>query len=160
MDFRKSFIETLIKLAGEDDKVCLIICDVGFKYAEEFEKRFPQRFWNLGVTEFSSMAEVTGMALEGMKPYIYSMRNFVLFRPAEAVRNCVVKHNANVKILGVSGSEGYKFLGFSHNMIHPTEDIDFCKNIGLDYFIPESINEVKNITEDTYKSEKSVYIRL
>ena len=116
-DTRRGFIDILMELAEKDDKIVLIIPDVGFNYIEEFQKRFPDRFFNLGVTEQSSMIIAAGLALAGFKPYIYSMINFVTFRPYEMLRNAVCLHNANVKIIGVKGSEKYKFLGFSHNLV-------------------------------------------
>src|SRR3990167_6046576 len=156
-DSRRIFINMLIELAEKDDKIVLIVPDVGFNYIEEFQKRFPNRFYNFGVTEQSCVLIAAGLALSGMKPYIYSMINFVLFRPAEMVRNGVVMHKANVKLIGVKGSEKYKFLGFSHNLLHETEDTDFCDNIGLDWFVPE-IDDVEGIINETYKSNKPAYI--
>lgn len=136
LDSRNIFIDTLIELAEKDDRIILIVPDVGFNYIEKFRERFPDRFFNFGVTEQSTMIIAAGLALQGFKPYVYSMINFVLFRPAEMVRNAVVHHNANVKLIGVKGSEKYKFLGFSHNLSHEKEDTDFCENIGLEYSIP------------------------
>ena len=86
-DSRRTFIDTLIELAEKDKAICLIIPDVGFNYVEEFSKRFPDRFYNFGVTEQSTVLIAAGMALSGMKPYLYSMINFVAFRPFEMVRN-------------------------------------------------------------------------
>ncbi len=159
-DNRRVFIDTLIELAENDQTVILIACDVGFNYLEKFSEKFPDRFFNFGVTEASSMIIASALALDGFKPYLYSMINFALFRPAEMVRNGVVKHNANVKIIGVKGSSSYKFLGFSHNLLHENEDADFCKNIGLDCYIPKSLGEVKETIIKTYNNPKSAYIRL
>ena len=159
-DSRRTFIDTLCELAEKDDKILLIIMDTGFNYIEKFQNKFPNRFFNFGVTEQSSTLIAAAMALDGWKPYIYSMINFVLFRPAEMVRNGIVKHNANVNLIGVKGSEKYAFLGFSHNLLHDKEDINFCENIGLDYKIPQSNEEVRKMIEETYQSEKSFYIRL
>ena len=100
-DTRREFIDTLITLAEKDEKIVLIVPDVGFNYIEEFRKRFPDRFFNFGVTEQSTMIIAAGLALSGLKPYVYSMINFVVFRPYEAVRNAVCLHNANVKIVGI-----------------------------------------------------------
>lgn len=159
-DTRREFIDTLIELAEKDDKIVLIIPDVGFNYMDDFQKKFPDRFFNLGVTEQSTMTIAAGMALSGLKPYVYSMINFVAFRPYEMVRNAVCLHNANVKIIGVKGSEKYKFLGFSHNLIHEEEDINVCKNIGLKYYIPRSLSEVKDVIIKSYNDKKAAYIRL
>ncbi len=160
MDKRKIFFEELIKLAEQDDKIVLIVPDVGFNYTETFKERFPTRYYNFGVTEQSCVVIASALALSGFKPYVYSMINFVLFRPAEMVRNAVVHHNANVKLIGVKGSEKYKFLGFSHNMTHDNEDIDFCKNIGLDYHVPGDEEEVRQLVRGSYYNETPIYIRI
>ena len=122
-DSRRIFIDTLIELAEKDPSIILMVCDVGFNYIENFSWRFSKRFINTGVTEQSTMIIAAGLALSGLKPYVYSMINFVTFRPYEMIRNAVCLHNANVKIIGIKGSEGYKFLGFSHNLIAEDEEI-------------------------------------
>jgi transketolase len=160
LDKRKIFFEELIKLAEQDDKIVLIIPDVGFSFTEEFQSKFPDRYFNFGVTEQSCVLIACALALDGWKPYVYSMINFVLFRPAEMVRNGVVHHRANVKLMGVKGSEKYKFLGFSHNMSHPNEDVDFCKNIGLSAYVPETEEDTRFSIEDSYKHMGPCYIRL
>lgn len=159
-DNRRVFVDTLLEIAEHDRDVILVCCDVGFNYLDEFKEKFPDRFFNFGVTEASSMIICSAMALTGKKVYFYSMINFSLFRPAEMVRNGVVHHSANVKIIGVKGSESYRFLGFSHNIIHPREDLNFCENIGLDYYIPQSLEEVKKVVQETYQNSKPAYIRL
>lgn len=160
-DTRREFLETLIELAEKDDKIVLIIPDVGFNYIEEFQQKFPDRFFNFGVTEQSAMIIAAGLALSGYKPYIYSMINFVVFRPYEMVRNAVCMHNANVKIIGVKGSEKYKFLGFSHNLIAENEDIKALENLpNLKSFIIEDPKDVKKIILDTYNDDSPCYIRL
>ena len=159
-DSRRIFIDTLMELAEKDNKIILIVPDVGFNYIEKFQEKFPNRFFNFGVTEQSTTMIAVGLAKEGFKPYIYSMINFVLFRPYEMVRNGIVHHNANVKLLGVKGSSGYKFLGFSHNMTDEEEDIRTCANLNLDCYVPQSNEEVRQVILDTYKSEKSAYVRL
>src|SRR3989344_2085451 len=111
LDNRRAFIDTLCELAEKDKDIVFIIPDVGFNYAEKFQRLYPDRFFNFGVTEASSTIIAAAMALAGKKPYFYSMINFVTFRVHEMVRNAVVMHKANVKILGVRGSEKYKFLG-------------------------------------------------
>lgn len=159
-DSRRTFIDTLCELAKKDDRVLLVCCDTGFNYLEKFQERFSKQFLNFGVTEQSSMIIAAALALSGFKPYIYSMINFVLFRPYEMVRNGIVKHNANVKLMGVKGSEKYKFLGFSHNLTHEKEDTDACKNIGLKYYIPQNNEEVRKVIQESYQEDFPCYIRL
>src|SRR3989344_3526329 len=137
-DSRREFIDALVELAEKDEKVVLIVPDVGFNYIEKFQKRFSDRYFNFGVTEQSTMIIAAGLALSGFKPYVYSMINFVTFRPYEMVRNAVCLHNANVKIIGVKGSEKYKFLGFSHNLIAENEELEALKNLpNLKIYTPD-----------------------
>jgi len=161
LDTRRVFINTLIELAEKDDKIVLIIPDVGFNYIEEFQKKFPERFLNLGVTEQSAMTIAAGLALSGLKPYIYSMINFVVFRPYEMVRNAVCLRNANVKIIGVKGSEKYKFLGFSHNMIVEDEDLKALKNFpNIKSYVVTDPEKVRDVILETYNDNSPCYIRL
>ena len=158
-DTRRIFIDTLIELAEKDDKIVLIVPDVGFNYVSKFSEKFPNRYFNFGVTEQSTIMIAVGLALSGFKPYVYSMINFVLFRPYEMVRNGIVHHNANVKLLGVKGSSSYKFLGFSHNMTDDEEDIKTCENLKLKCHIPQ-LEEVKKTILESYYSDKPAYTRL
>ena len=160
MDKRRIFFQELISLASLDKRICLIVPDVGFSFTEKFQELYPERYFNFGVTEESCVLIAAGLAIDGWKPYVYSMINFVLFRPAEMVRNGVVNHQANVKLIGVKGSEKYKFLGFSHNLVHNREDLDFCKNIGLESFVPGDEQETRDIIKSTYSNGKPAYIRL
>ena len=118
---REAFIETLTSLAEKDDRVMLIIGDVGFSFLEDFIKRFPNQFLNAGIAEQNMMGMAVGLCLAGWKPYVYTMSNFILLRPLEQVRNDIDFSRANVKLFGVKGGASYKFLGHSHNLLEGEE---------------------------------------
>lgn len=158
-DTRREFIDTLCELAKKDDKIVLILCDTGFNYIEKFKEKFPNRIFNFGVTEQSSVIISASLALMGLKPYFYSMIPFVAFRPFEMVRNIISQHNANVKVVGVKGSEKYKMLGFSHNMLFEDEDTYHLKPY-MDTHVCQTNEEVKRAIRESYASEKPCYIRL
>lgn len=158
LDNRRQFINTLNELAEHDSSIIVLIPDVGFAYLDDPNNKF--KVINLGVTEQTATLIASGLALSGFKVYLYTMINFVLFRPLEMVRNAIVCHKTNVKLLGVKGSAAYKFLGFSHNLLHDKEDINTCKNIGLKSYIPKTTKEVRDIIKKTYKSKEACYIRL
>lgn len=158
-DSRRTFIDTLIELAEQDARVCLIVPDVGFNYIEKFREKFPNRFYNFGCTEASTMMIAAGMALSGLRPFVYSMINFVAFRPFEMVRNGIAMHKAPVVLLGVKGSSGYKFLGFSHNMVFEDEDIYHLKPY-LACYTPQTNDEVRDAIMQAYTSGEGTYIRL
>ena len=158
-DSRRIFIDTLCELAEKDDKILLIVPDVGFNYIEKFQEKFPNRYFNFGVTEEATILIAAALALDGWKPYVYSMINFVAFRPFEMIRNGISCHKANVKLIGVKGSEKYKFLGFSHNMIFEDEDVYHLKPY-ICCRLPKNNEEVKNFMLWDYEVDKPVYMRL
>ena len=160
-DTRRIFVDTLLELAEKDKNIILITCDVGFNYLEKFSKRFPEKFINTGVTEQSSMIIASALALSGFSVWFYSMINFVVFRPYEMVRNAVCLHNANVKIIGVKGSEKYKLLGFSHNLIVENEEIKVLEHLpNIKSFVVNNPEETKGVVLESYKIKGPVYIRL
>ena len=158
-DTRRVFIDTLCELAEKDDKIVLIINDVGFHYIEKFQGKFPSRFYNFGVTEASTAVIAAAMALDGWKPYVYSMIPFVLFRPAEYIRDAIIFHKANVKLLGVQGGSSYKFLGRGHNLAYEDEDVKFCNVLQLQSYTPP-LEGVAYVIEKTYRDSSPAYIRL
>lgn len=158
-DSRRTFVETLNELAENDPNIIVIICDVGFNYLDDPSNKF--KVLNLGVTEASSMIISAALALSGFKTYIYSMINFVTFRVHEMIRNAVCLHNANVKIIGVRGSEKYKFLGFSHNLLYDTEEVEWLQKLpGMKCFLPRNNDEVREFILKTYNMKNPCYIRL
>lgn len=156
MGTREIFFNTLTKLMEKDSSIVFITGDLGYPFLEPLAKKFPDRVMNIGTMEQTMIGIACGMARCGFKPYVYSTTNFLLFRALEFIRNDVVCQKMNVKIIGISMSG---FLGISHNLLHPKEDINICKNIGLEYFTPK-LKDVERIIIKTYKVKKPVFIRL
>ena len=158
-DSRRVFVDTLNKLAAKDPNIIVIICDVGFNYLDNPNLKF--RVINLGVTEPTSTIIAAGLALSGYSVWLYSMINFVTLRVHEQIRNAICMHNANVKIIGVKGSEKYSFLGFSHNLLWETEEIEWLKKLpGMKCYLPKNNKETRNVILETYKMNSPCYIRL
>ncbi len=158
---RKIFTETLTELAEKDDKVILVIGDVGFSFLEEFKNRFPKQLLNTGVLEQSMMGIAVGLANQGFKPYVYTMKNFIILRPFEQLRNDICYGNANVKLLGVAGSEAYKFLGMSHNLYGDEEErlLKDLPNLNT-YFQPSSEESLKNNLLKEYNRAGPAYFSI
>jgi len=157
---RKPFIETIIELAEKDPKVILIIGDVGFSFIEGYKNRFPNQFINVGTLEQTMMGFAVGMARVGWKPMVYTMKNFILLRPLEQVRNDICYGNANVKLFGVAGSEAYRFLGMSHNL-YGTEEKDILKNLpNLNSYFPITEEETKEMILREYQRNGPAYFAI
>jgi len=157
---REIFVKKLIETAEKDKRIILLNDDTGFNLFEEFEKRFPDRYINCGITEQTYMGMAAGLALMGKKPYVYGIIPFCTMRCYEQVRTDICYHNLDVKIIGVGGFQYYKFLGFTHNPDRD-EDIKIMEILpNMKVYTPETPEEVEKIFLESYQTKNPCYIRL
>ncbi len=123
---RNNFFKAIYELAEKDDKIVFITGDLGYKLYDPFAKRFPDRFLNAGVAEANMVGVAAGLALEGFKPFIYSIVPFATLRCFEQIRNDIVMNNLNVKIVGVGGGYAYGHNGPTH---HAIEDVAVMRTL-------------------------------
>ena len=113
---RKLFIKELVKL-NKSRNIYLIINDLGFNVVEPFQKKFPNKFFNAGVSEQNMMGMSAGIASEKAHVFVYSIANFSTFRCAEQIRNDIDYHNLPVTIVSVGSGMGYGNLGYTHHAL-------------------------------------------
>lgn len=74
-----------------------------------FADRYPQRFYNMGVTEASMVNVGVGLALSGDIPFVNTFAALLTLRACEQIRTCVAYANTNVKLIGgYAGLSDYK----------------------------------------------------
>jgi len=117
---RTAFIKELFELAKQDERIVLIVGDLGFGVVTPFMEQLPRQFLNAGVAEQNMTGMAAGMALSGKIALTYSIANFPTMRCLEQVRNDVCYHNANVKVVSVGGGFTYGAMGATH---HALEDL-------------------------------------
>ena len=155
---RMVFADTLIELAKKDERICLITPDMGYGILDKFQQTFSNRYFNLGITEQNCMSVASGMALAGMKPYVYSIIPFVVHRCVEQIRVDVSYMNTDVKIIGVGSGFEYGAAGATH---HGTEDISMLRPFpNIEIYAPGDNYEMAEIAKLTAKNNKPTYIRI
>lgn len=123
---RTAFIDQLIKEARVNDKIFLLVGDLGYNVVEPFAKEFPDRFQNVGIAEQNMAGLAAGLAMTGYNVYFYSIGNFPTLRCIEQIRNDIAYHHANVKVVAVGGGYAYGDLGATH---HATEALGMMRTI-------------------------------
>ncbi len=156
---RKAFIERLCISAREDQRVCLIVGDLGFSVVEPFARAFPDRFLNAGVAEQNMIGMATGWSLaENKIVFVYSIANFPTLRCLEQIRNDVCHHKANVKIVSVGSGLCYGTAGFSH---HAVEDLAIMRALpAMVVCSPSDAYESGAVTQLAIETSGPFYIRL
>ena len=151
---RREFAKVMVDLATNDQKIILIILDVGGNTFDEFKKKFPQRFFNLGVSEQASVSFASGLALEGFKPYIYTIAPFLLERPFEQIKLDIVQQNANVKLFGYWD---YPTAGPTHK---PLNVVKSCEILGINLIEPKNSIMLRESMIESYFKNKPCFFYL
>lgn len=155
---RNRFIDELIKAAEINEKIVLVVGDLGYGVVEPFAEKFPHRFFNAGVAEQNMVGLAAGLASEGYHVFVYSIANFPIFRCAEQIRNDVCYHNLPVTIVAVGGGLAYGNLGYSH---HAVQDYAFMRVMpNMTILAPGDPSETKMCLDFIVENSGPSYFRL
>ena len=152
---RRSFGKIITELADRDEKIYVLVGDIGYRVFDEFRKKYPDRFINMGICEQSMIGVSAGMALEGLKPWVYTITPFLIERPFEQVKLDIDQQNVDVKLVGFSD---YPTLGPTHTELNGKKLLQLFKNI-TSYF-PEDGEETKKVTYLAYEKNGPAFISL
>jgi len=155
---RSAFFQTLMELAEVDERIYLLVGDLGFGVVEPFLRKFPKRFVNVGVAEQNLTGLAAGIASTGAIVFTYSIANFPVLRCLEHIRNDVCYHRANVKIVSIGGGYSYGALGMTH---HSTEDLAVLRALPeMTVVAPGDPYEAREATRAVVAHEGPCYLRL
>ena len=152
---RRRFGEVITRLADEDDKVIVIVADIGYKIFDGFREKYPDRFINMGICEQSIIGAASGMALEGLKPWVYTITPFLIERPFEQVKLDIDQQNVNVNLVGFAD---YPSLGPTHTELNAKKMMQLFRNI--EAFFPKDGGETESVIMQAYRSESPSFISL
>lgn len=155
---RNAFIDELVFQAINNDRIALIVGDLGYSVVEPFANQFPERFINAGVAEQNMMGLAAGMASEGYHVFVYSIANFPTFRCAEQIRNDVAYHNLPVTVVAVGGGLAYGNLGYSHHAIQDYGLLRMMPNMLI--AAPGDAMEVRGCLRCLINNPQPSYLRL
>lgn len=155
---RTNFINQLIEEARHNDKIFLLVGDLGYHVIEPFAEEFPDRFLNVGIAEQNMAGIAAGLAMTGYNVYFYSIGNFPTIRCLEQIRNDIAYHQANVKVVSVGAGYAYGSLGATHQA---TEEIGALRVLpNMVVATPGDPLEARAITKISASYDGPMYIRL
>lgn len=155
---RTTFINTLTEMARIDDRIMCVIGDTGYSVFEDFEKEFGSRFVNVGIAEQNFVSFGAGLAAMGMKPYIYNVVSFMVYRAFEEIELDIAYQENPVVIVGVGGGHAYSTAGPTH---HGYFDIAMMRMLpGMTVLCPADPTEMREIMLLSGEYNKPMYIRI
>ena len=155
---RTTFINQLVEEARQNERIFLLVGDLGFHVVEPFAEAFPERFLNVGICEQNMAGIAGGLAMNGWIVYCYSIGNFPTLRCIEQIRNDIVYYNSNVRIVSVGAGYAYGSQGVSHQA---TEDVAMLRSLpNMVVCSPSDPVETKMLVHLSVTRQGPMYIRL
>lgn len=157
---RNRFADTFYQLGKQDKSLCILVADISPAGSiSKFRSEFPERFINTGVAEQIMIGMAAGMAQRGLRPFVYTIASFALYRPFEFIRDDISYQDLPVTIVGIGGGVSYSTLGATH---HAMEDIAVASTIpNMIILAPVDPLEVDAATKwCATQKEGPVYLRL
>ncbi len=148
--------EALCEIAGKDDRICAITAamPIGTGFSV-FEKKYPRRFFDVGIAEEHAVTMAGGLAAAGLKPYVAIYSTF-LQRAYDQISNDVCLNKLPVTFLldraGLVGADGA-----THNGVM---DLSYLRSIpNMTIAAPKDIRTLKKLIEWSVNYDAPLAIR-
>lgn len=154
---RKQFPKTIMDIMDKDERMVVLLGDIGvFAFKEVFEK-YPTRIYNIGILEQTMVGMAAGLAMAGLIPIVHTIEPFLVDRAYEQIKNDFGYQELIGNIIGVDVSETASNLGYTHQCPYA---LSHMKDIlGMSVFSPNTPEEFDEVLKNNY-SKSLNYIRI
>lgn len=155
---RKQFVKSMKEILYSDSDSVLLLGDIGvFGFREEISN-IPNRAYNIGILEQSTISLAAGMSRMGLKPFVHTIAPFMVERALEQLKTDFGYQKLCGNFISVGASYDYAGLGCTH---HCPGDIQALLSIpNMQICIPGSSGELDHLLKENYKKSLPTYYRL
>ena len=156
---RQSYGEALAELGEINKNVVVLDADLaGATKTNIFAKKFPDRFFDMGISEQDMISTAAGISTTNKIPYASTFAVFACGRAYDQIRNSVCYPNLNVKICATHCGITVGEDGATHQML---EDINMMRALPNMTVISTSDDiQTKWAVKEISKIKGPVYLRL
>ncbi len=156
---RVAYGEALLELGKDRKDIVVLDADLsGSTKTGKFAKAFPDRFYNLGVSEQDLIGTASGLSLAGKLPFASTFAVFETGRAWEQIRQTVCYSNLNVKLVATHSGITVGEDGASHQAV---EDVALMRVLpNMTVIVPSDGNETKQVIHAIADYYGPVYVRL
>lgn len=156
---RDAYGNALKELGEQNRRVVGLEADVASSTKSGiFGKAFPERYFNVGISELDMVAMSAGLAREGMIPFVNTFAVFLTTRGADPIQSLIAYDNLNVKLCGTYCGLSDSYDGASHQAI---TDLAFVRSIpNLTVISAADASETRQAVFAIARHQGPVYLRL
>lgn len=158
-DPRKVIAQALVELGNKNGDIVFVSCDSSLGASGgPFKENFPERHFEFGIAEQSSMGSAAGLSISGKIPFITAYVPFITLRCFEQIRDDVCKTNLNVNIMGNNCGLSVGSLGPTHVILEDAAVLKALPNITI--ISPADGPEYRKAVFESAKIDGPVYLRV
>ena len=156
---RQSYGEALAVLGEKNKNIVVLDADLSTATKTNiFAKKYPERFFDMGISEQDMMGTAAGFATCGKSPFASTFAMFAAGRAYDQIRNAICYPNLNVKICATHSGITVGEDGATHQML---EDIALMRVLpNMTVISPSDDIQTKWAVKEASKINGPVYIRL
>ena len=156
---RDAYGKALLTLGAENPKVVVLDADLSKSTkTADFGKKYPERFFNMGIAEANLIGTAAGLAAAGKIPFASTFAIFAVGRAFEQIRNSIAYPKLNVKIAATHSGITVGEDGGSHQAI---EDVAIMRAVpNMVVLVPADGEETRQVILAAAKYNGPVYIRM
>ena len=156
---RDAYGNALLTLGAENPKVVVLDADLSKSTkTADFGKKYPERFFNMGIAEANLLGTAAGLAAAGKIPFASTFAIFAVGRAFEQIRNSIAYPKLNVKIAATHSGITVGEDGGSHQAI---EDVAIMRAVpNMVVLVPADGEETRQVIMAAAKYIGPVYIRM
>ncbi len=155
---RDAYGQTLLELGKIDSRILVLDADLSSSTrTAAFAKAFPDRFFNVGVSEANLVGMAGGLAASGKIPFISSFACFLTCKGYDQLRMAVAVPHHNVKVITSHGGISVGEDGVSQQSI---EDIALMTSLpGFTVIVPADEQATRALVRAAAQMAGPVYLR-
>jgi transketolase len=154
---RKQFRDTMLDLAGRDDKVVVILGDISHFLFNPFQEKYPTRFYNMGICEAALVSVAAGLSAQGFHPFVHTITPFVTERVYEQIKLDMCYNQFGGNIISTGASFDYAWDGATHHCYTDLAILRLLPNIEV--LQPGSRKELDTLIRSQYSNGRTTYYR-
>jgi len=155
---RAELAKLCLETVKTDPKSIVMVGDISHFLLRETEQVAPNRFYNIGICEQTTIGMASGMAIEGMRPIVHTIAPFLVERAHEQIKVDLGYQHTEVTIVTVGGTYDYSDLGCTH---HCYNDIALMRSIpNMEVYEPGTPKEFRDLFTQTWGNGNPKYFRL
>ncbi len=156
---RNAYGETLVRLGKQIPEIVVLDADLSKSTKTiMFAKKYPERFFEMGIAEANMVTTAAGLSSCGKIPFVSTFAVFATGRVYDQIRMDISYSNLNVKIFATHGGISVGKDGASHQMI---EDLALMRVLpNMEVFAPSDSEQTRKIVELMATKQGPMYARV